>query len=237
MVPTMAQGEIDPVAPGLLPLLQLSDSAFPTGSFSHSAGLEGLVEIGRLHDAATLAAAAGTHLELLATADLPVLRGAARAGSLPELVTLDQTLAATRLAREQRAASAATGRALLDAADALDLGDDRLRAYRDAVARRATPGSQAVAAGVVTSALGVAVPDALTGFAYAACAALVAAGQKLLLLGQRAVQRVLYALHPDITAAVAASQTRDPADPFAFAPVLEVAAMIHERQPTRLYIS
>lgn len=233
----MACGDNGAVVPGLLPLLQLSDSAFPTGSFSHSAGLEGLVEIGRLHDTATLQAAAQTQLELLATADLPVLRGAARAGSLPDLVTLDHALAATRLASEQRAAGAATGRALLDAADALGIDDGRLSAYRDAVTRRASPGSQAVAAGVVTSALGVAVPDALTGFAYAACAALVAAGQKLLLLGQRATQRVLFALHPDITAAVAASQAHDPADPFAFAPVLEVAAMTHERQPTRLYIS
>lgn len=225
------------VAQGLLPLLQLSDSAFPTGSFSHSAGLEGLVEIGRLHDAATLQEAAQTHLGLLATADLPVLHGASRAGSPDELVALDHALAATRAAREQRAASAATGRALLDAADALGLDDGRLAAYRDAVARRATPGSQAVAAGVVTSALGVGVADALTGFAYAACAALVAAGQKLLGLGQRAVQRVLYELHPSITVAVEASMHHDPADPFAFAPVLEVAAMTHERQPSRLYIS
>jgi urease accessory protein len=224
-------------APGLLPLLQLSDSAFPTGSFSHSAGLEGLVEIGRLHDAVTLQAAAEEHLGLLATADLPVLRGAARAGSLSELVTLDQTLAATRPTREQRAASAATGRALLDSAHALGLDDEQLSGYRAAAVRRDTPGSQAVAAGVVASALGVGVPEALTGFAYAACAALVAAGQKLLLLGQRAVQRVLFALHPNITAAVAASRTHDPADPFAFAPVLEVASMTHERQPTRLYIS
>jgi urease accessory protein len=223
--------------PGLLPLLQLTDSAFPTGSFSHSAGLEGLVGIGRLHDAETLHAAAREHLELLATADLPVLRAAASAGALDELVALDRGLAATRLAREQRAASAATGRALLDAAHALDLDDPRLGAYRDAVVRRASPGSQAVAAGVVTSALGVGVPEALTGFAYAACAALVAAGQKLLLLGQRGAQRVLFALHPDITAAVVASHHHDPTDPFAFAPVLEVAAMSHERQQTRMYIS
>ncbi|MDQ3091969.1 MAG: urease accessory protein UreF, partial [Actinomycetota bacterium] len=84
---------------GLLPLLQLSDSAFPTGAFSHSLGLETLVAGGTVRDGATLQAAIVDHLGATATSDLPALRGAAQAPSVERVVALDHTLGATKLAR------------------------------------------------------------------------------------------------------------------------------------------
>jgi urease accessory protein len=221
----------------LLPLLQLSDSAFPTGSFSHSLGLEGLVAAGLVRDSTGLEAAVAEHLGALATSDLPALRGAAEACSLQHLVALDHALAATRLAREQRSASAAMGRGLLDSADALGLDDSRLGAYHQAVRARTAPGGHAIAYGVVATAMGAPVRDALHAYAYTGCAAFVAAGQKLLLLGQRGAQRILFGLHSRISAAVDTSRHVDPAEPFAFAPLLEIASMAHERQTSRMYIS
>jgi urease accessory protein len=222
---------------GLLPLLQLSDSAFPTGAFSHSLGLETLVAGGTVRDGATLQAAIVDHLGAMATSDLPALRGAAQAPSVERVVALDRTLGATKLAREARAASAATGRSLLDSATALELADSRPAEYRALVRAREAPGHHAVAHGVVCAAFALGVADAAAAFAYAACASLVAAGQKLVPLGQREAQRTLLALHAPIAAAVELSAGIDPADPYAFAPVQEVASMVHERQRTRLYIS
>lgn len=221
----------------LLPLLQLSDSAFPTGSFSHSLGLEGLVAAGVVGDATALEATVADHLGALATSDLPAVRGAAEAHSLEDVVALDRVLAATRLAGEQRSANAATGRGLLDSADALGLDDPRLGAYRRAVRTRTTPGSHAIAYSVVAAALRIPAHDALYAYAYAGCAALVTAGQRLLLLGQRTAQCVLFNLHPRVVAAVETSRNVDPTEPFAFAPLLEVASMAHERQTSRMYIS
>lgn len=222
---------------GLLPLLQLSDSAFPTGAFSHSLGLETLVAGGTVRDGATLQAAIVDHLGAMATSDLPALRGAAEAASVERVVALDRTLGATKLAREARAASAATGRSLLDSATALELTDRRPGEYRDLVRAGDAPGHHAVAYGVVCTALDLPVEDGVAAFAYAACASLVAAGQKLVPLGQREAQRTLLALHVPIAAAVELSADIDPTDPYAFAPVQEVASMAHERQRTRLYIS
>lgn len=221
----------------LLVLLQLSDSAFPTGAFSHSQGLETLVADGTVYDEQTLEAAITEHLGALATSDLPSLRGAAEAGTLERVVALDGALAATRLAREARMASAATGRSLLDSATALAGEDTRLGAYREAVRAGASPGLHAVAYGVVARALGLSTSDALHAYGYGACAALVAAAQRLVPLGQRSAQRTLFRLHDRIAAAVELGSRLDPADPFSFSPVLEVAAMSHERQTTRLYIS
>jgi urease accessory protein len=222
---------------GLLGLLQLCDSAFPTGAFSHSLGLETLVAGGTVRDGATLQAAIVDHLGAMATSDLPALRGAAQAMSSERVVALDRTLGATKLARETRAASAATGRSLLDSATALELADRRPAEYRALVRSGEAPGHHAVAHGVVCAALELPVEDAVAAFAYAACASLVAAGQKLVPLGQREAQRTLLALHAPIAGAVELSGAIDPADPYAFAPVQEVASMVHERQRTRLYIS
>lgn len=222
---------------GLLALLQLSDSAFPTGAFSHSLGLETLVAGGTVGDGATLEAAVVDHLGAMATSDLPALRGAAEATSVERLMALDRTLGATKLAREARAASAATGRSLLDSATALELPDARPAEYRALVRAGDAPGHHAVAYGLVCAALDLPVEDGVAAFSYAACASLVAAGQKLLPLGQREAQRTLFVLHAPIAAAVETSAGIDPADPYAFAPVQEVASMFHERQRTRLYIS
>lgn len=227
------------MTPGaLLPLLQLSDSAFPTGSFSHSLGLEALVASGVVYDEKTLAAAVADHLGALATSDCAALRGAVGARSLERVIALDHALAATKLARESRTASAAMGRSLLESAVALGLDNSQLARYREAVRGRQAPGGHAVAYGLVAGALAVDdEEEAVTAYAYGATAALVAAGQKLVPLGQRAAQRVLFGLHDRVAAAVATSADVDPGDPFAFAPVAEVASMAHERLETRLYIS
>lgn len=221
----------------LLSLLQLSDSAFPTGSFSHSLGLEAQVASGLVDDEPSLEAAVSHHLDALATSDCAALRGAAEADSLGRVVAVDRALAATKLARESRDASAAMGRSTLDAAAAIGIADPRLHRYRELVQGGEAPGGQAVCFGLTAGALGIPVHEAVCAYTYAAAAALVAAGQKLIPLGQRAAQRLLLQLRDPIAAAVTASASVEPTEPFAFAPTVEVASMTHERLQPRLYIS
>jgi urease accessory protein len=58
----------------LLHLLQISDSAFPTGSFSHSMGLEAFAEAGELTSAEDLRRLVGLYLRAMATSDCVALR-------------------------------------------------------------------------------------------------------------------------------------------------------------------
>lgn len=220
----------------LLRLLQVSDSAFPTGSFSHSMGLEAFAEAGELRDAEDLERVVGLHLSTLSTSDCVALR--ASYGVDPdELFKVDRLLTATKLTRELRAASASTGKRFLLSVAALGVRGTTLSAFTDAVREGATPGNLAVGHGVAAPVLGLGLDEALRGYLYAAASSLVAAGQKLIPLGGSAAQRVLFELGEQIERAVEVSEPMESDEMYAFAPTIDARSMMHERQWTRLYIS
>lgn len=161
----------------LLDLLQVADSAFPIGSFSHSLGLESLAAAGALASAGDLSRSGERLLGALATSDLPAARAAHRAEDLESLVAADHAVAATRSARESRKSSAAMGRRMIVAAGAV-WGSDTLRdAYAEAVRAERAPGSHPVAWGTSLRAMGVSLDAALHGLAFSVLAGFVAAGQ------------------------------------------------------------
>lgn len=221
----------------LLRLLQISDSAFPTGSFSHSMSLEAFHEAGELRDAEDLKRVVGMHLRAMSTSDCVALRAAFGEEDLESLIHADRQLAATKLTRELRAASASTGRRFLLSVAALGVEDATLGAFTEAARSGATPGNLAAGYGVAAPALGVEVGEALRVFLFASAAALVAAGQKVIPLGGSAAQRVLFGLHAEIESAVAMGEGVGIGEMHAFAPEVDVRSMHHERQRTRLYIS
>lgn len=224
------------MTPPLLRLLQISDSAFPTGSFSHSMALEAFYEAGELRDAEDLKRLVGLHLSTLATSDCVALR--ASYGAEPgELFRVDRLLATTKPARELRRASASTGKRFLFGVAALGVGGTTLAAFTDAVREGATPGNLAVAYGVAAPALDLSMDEGLYAYLYSGAASLVAAGQKLVPLGGGAAQRVLYELGGGISRAARAGEGVEAEDMYAFAPAIDARSMLHERQRTRLYIS
>ena len=220
----------------LLRLLQISDTAFPTGSFSHSMSLEAFYEAGELRDAADLERVVGLHLCALATSDCVALR-ASYGAELEELFRVDRRLTATKIPRELRVASASTGKRFLLSVAALGVEGTTLAAFTGAVRDARSPGNLAVGYGVAAPALDLGLDEALHGYLYAAASSLVAAGQKLIPLGGSAAQRVLYGMGKQIERAAEVSASIDPGGMYAFAPTIDARSMMHERQRTRLYIS
>lgn len=220
----------------LLRTLQISDTSFPTGSFAHSMGLEAFAEAGELRDADDLKRAVKLCISALATSDCVALRASYGAG-LKDLLRIDRLLAATKLAREPRAASASTGRRFLSSVSALGVEHEVLGVFTEAARSGASPGNLAVGYGAAAPALGIGPEEALHAYLYASVSSLVAAGQKLVPLGGSAAQRVLYELGGKILEAAKICEEKEVEDMHAFSPTLDVRSMMHERQRTRLYIS
>ena len=225
----------------LLRLLQLADTAFPTGAFAHSLGLEGAHAAGDLRDERDLRRTLRRQLDGMATGDLPVClaaHAATGAGGQPlaTLVDLDRELDATRPTRETREAARATGERFLLAATAL-VADPLLAALRRAVDARTTPGTLPVAWGAAGAAIGADGDATAQALAFSSLAALAAAGQRLIPLGGVATQAALADAADAIPDAVARAATVDPAEPCSFVPELDVRSAQHERQRVRLFIS
>ena len=238
-------GAIDPGhLAGLLSLLQLSDSAFPSGRYTLSHGLEAFAQAGYLAAPAhpsTLLALVGNYVRYgVAPSDGVALACAHRAvrhdGSLDlELVTrADTRLTAVKISRESREASMRTGRALLTTAAAM-VGDACLGEYNDRVARGRSPGNHAVVVGMLSAWLGVPRVDAVAADLSAYCAGWVTAAVRLALTDFRTAQRVLHHARPwTVTAALRAAD-QDVASISSCTPLVDAMTMRHEQADVRLF--
>lgn len=226
--------------PRLLSLLHFADSAFPTGGYAHSFGLEHYCQAGIVQDREGVERFLLTQIEGAAgpcdaTAAAGALRAFARA-DLDACRHLDETLEAMKVVKGFREGSRQMGRQTLRIAAALT-GEARLAAYLDEVNTRRAPGHHAVAFGMVAGALGWDGEAAATAFLYSTTALLVGAALRLLPLGQVAGQAVLWSLHPVIQRVAREAAERPPGDLWSFTPGLDIQGMLHERLEARLFRS
>jgi urease accessory protein len=95
--------------------LQIADSAFPTGAFAYSSGLEALARAGRFPDVAALEACFDAHLRQAGGFDLAYVAAAHAAADAAEFEALGREWDATFWNHAIRTASLRQARALLDA--------------------------------------------------------------------------------------------------------------------------
>lgn len=222
--------------PGLLVALQHGDSFFPSGSFAFSWGLETLRNDGLVHDSTDVERFALDQLRhRWATLDRPAMTGTYRAaGDLEIVARIDELLEAMSLARESREGSRRAGAALLSVHETL--GTDGAVAYHEWVRTGRAWGHLAVVQGLVWCGVGLDEAAASAVSAYTLCAGLLGAALRLGLIGHIDSQRSLARLRNEITGLLAAPP---PAleDMGVCTPEAEVAAMRHETQNARLFIT
>jgi urease accessory protein len=221
-------------------LLQAGDSFYPTGSYAHSFGLEGLVQEGVVHDRATLKAFLElSTLPALRQTELPLAVHAWRAlgagdwAVMGELCILSSAL---KTAREARMASDNIGRQRTELMATLRRHPLAVEFMKRA-AKEGWPFSPAVAAALEGRVLGAPLPAVLGGIYYASVASLLSAAMKLLRLGQNASQSLLTETLAEAPAIIAAAQLVPRDDIGWFNPWLDIAAARHERADSRMFIS
>lgn len=218
--------------PWLPLLLQCSDTAFPTGGFAHSGGLEGLAQLGHVTDIDTLRDfLRGPVLHNLQHVDLPLVAHSYRAalrGDDRTLARLDDLSCACRVPEELREAARRSGRQRLELlANALG----QAGAFRPA--RTQAP----VVSGIEAAHLGMPEGAALAGFAFQTLSGVTAAALKALRLGQTALQSALAEVLRDVPAAAARAARLAEDDIGSFAPAWDIASCRHRRAPSRLFLS
>ncbi|MDF5756120.1 urease accessory UreF family protein [Spongiactinospora sp. TRM90649] len=218
-----------------LAALQLTDSAFPSGLYTLSHGLEGYLRSGDT-DVAGLLADLLTHSAGPGDgAALALTHRAVTADDWDTVAEVDKRLHAMKLNREVRAAAVRTGRQVLQTA-ALVFGHPAIGRLAELVERGDAPGNHAVVVGTVHAALGVPVADAVTCDLYAFAASLTGAAVRLGALDFRQAQAVLHGAAPAIRrAADLALAARGPRDLHASALMADTVAAGHERAEARLF--
>jgi len=224
----------------LLYLLQVASGSFPTGSFSHSYGLETLIQDGRITDAEDLAVVARLWLRYsVATSEggaVAVAFRAARGNDLSILADLDEVLTALKLTRETREASIKIGNAFLRTVSST-FGWDSVDRYRRAIAEGRCAGHYATAFGVAAADAGVSAADALLAFLHSALYGVVAVAARMMPLGQLDAQRVLAGSWQQIADCAETALVLGLDDLSVPATALDIASMRHERLYSRLCMS
>ncbi len=206
----------------ILTLTQWLSPAFPVGSFAYSHGLEGAVGLGWVKDGAGLEAwLEDVLLHGAGRADSLLLAAAFNAGTRQRLGEIDRTARAFAASSERRLETDAQGQAFCRALVAWDVAAEGL--------------TYPVALGTAAAQEGL--PIALTQQLYlqALLSNLVAAGQRLLAVGQQqgqAILRRLTLLCPEV-----AEDTRhgDLSKLVSMAFLTDIASMRHEAQDSRIF--
>lgn len=223
----------------LLVSLQLTDSAFPSGFYTLSHGLEGYAQAKAVTPDTVPELLADLLRHSVGPSDATALALAHRAASEGDwelMVEIDQRLHATKLNRELRLAATRTGRQLLDIARE-SVGGEPLERYAELVADKRAPGCQAVAAGVAYASAAVPVEQAVASDLFAFCTSFVGAALRLRLTDHRRAQVVLRAAAPVIREVVAAALVRESADLGGCVPIADAMSGRHERAEARLFAS
>jgi len=214
-------------------LWQLADSAFPSGGFAHSAGLEAATQLGEVVGPDGLEKFVTRSLWQAGAFALPILT---EAHSEPEAITpIDRLCDAMTPSHVQNRASRAQGQALLRAAAAAF--PEAIEALASRVRLERLPGHFAPIAGAVLRKLGVTQVRAQRLFLFLTLRGLVSAGVRLGLVGPLQGQAI-EARAPAVAEQVLAECSSKNLDAAAQVdPLLELLQGHQERLYSRLFQS
>jgi urease accessory protein len=214
-------------------LLQLADSAFPTGGFAHSAGLEAAAQLGEV-SARSVASFSEQALWQAGLGALPFVRAAH--ADADRIHAIDARCHAFLASHVANRASKTQGRAMI-ATMARVFPRDAVATLDERVRKKAIHGHHAPLFGASLAALDVPVHDALRLHLHQTLRGVTSAAVRLGLVGPHEAQRLQHDLAPladRVLARCAAIPIEEAAQP---APILDLFGAMHDRLYARLFLS
>lgn len=215
-----------------LRLLQIADSAFPSGAFAFSNGLETLAAEGRLPNKEAVST-------LFLDQILPrwgafdrvfLCQAYAAADDLDALLALDHRCHLQNTSHRLAEASRRIGRALLTVH--AGLGTPGTAAVRDALQSQPIGGYDPVVQGLVGAGMGLSIDDTAAGALHAMTAAFLSAAVRLGTLGALEAQAILFEAGPDMAQCLEAPMPSEASGPALLA---EIAALRRDASHAALF--
>ncbi|RZI51370.1 urease accessory protein UreF [Aeribacillus pallidus] len=223
-----------------LPLLQICDSNFPSGAFSHSFGFETYIVEQKIKDASTFKSFLKTYIDKqLVYTDGLACRLAyqfEKEGKQEELWKLDEILYASSMAKETKEGNRRIGEQMLKLC--LNIyPHPTLQEYAQKIKAKELYGHAALVFSIVGIKIGADEKTTLVTYLYSTIQTLVQNGVRGIPIGQKEGQLLLKDLQEDVRRAVLKIGKLSIDDLGAQLPGLEIAQMRHEQLHVRLFMS
>ncbi len=219
-------------------LMQIAGGTFPSGGFSQSWGLETYIEKGKVSDEKSFIQFIETYLESTVTrCEGPIMLEAYKLAAQWDyegIRKLEELSCAIKVTKESRESSLRMGKAFMRImTDIID--DDKLQNIKGIC--RPEGISYPVIYGAVCGRLGLDIGESMKAFVFSTVNALVQSAVKLIPLGNKQAQQILLDLYPSMSKSAEESQKINIDEVSNFCPGLDIASILHEYLPTRLYMS
>ncbi|MBM7604540.1 urease accessory protein [Metabacillus crassostreae] len=224
----------------LFHLLQICDSNFPSGAFSHSFGLETYIQENKVYNKDSFLVALK---EFIKTQFVYTDGMACRISYeymidnvLEKVWQVDHELFALALAKETREGNRRIGRQLAKVMNELYVNDFLIE-YREKLIKKQVHGHSSIVFAMVCLGLEVDLKTTLETYLFATTSSLVQNAVRGIPLGQTDGQKLLIEIQPYLNDIVEEILSLDEADFGAGAQGLEIAQMLHEELSVRLFMS
>ncbi|KAB2334867.1 urease accessory protein UreF [Cytobacillus depressus] len=224
----------------ILSLLQLCDSNFPTGAFSHSFGLESYIQEDKVKDSKTFYEWLQVYLheQLIYTDGLAcrMTFDALSADDLQKIWDLDRLITVQNLPRETRQGTQMIGTRMLKLTESL-YEMPILAKYHERITKKQSFGHPAIVFAMVAHGLGVTKQEAILYYLYSAISSQIQNAVRAIPLGQTAGQKITHQCQSELMQAVEKILQLPEEDFGIVSPGLELSQMNHERVNIRIFMS
>lgn len=220
--------------------LQLCDSQFPSGAFSHSFGIETYIQKGVIHDTKSFEEVLKAYVltQLCYTDGLAgrIAYEASQQKDENKLLKLDQELYALSLSKESREGVKRIGQQMTKLLVTL-YSSERLNWYQQLIRKKEANGHPAIAFALVCHYLEAGLMEALQCYLFSSVTAMVHNGVRGIPIGQTDGQKLLISIQPYLQDTIQKILELKEEDLGAASPALELAQMQHESLSVRMFMS